>query len=72
VLVYVVDGSAADPWADLETVRAEVTPKTPGERAISRAASRATTKVEGSVVENAPPRRFVWFGPRQQRGQGRP
>jgi hypothetical protein len=62
--------------AAVETVRAEVTPKAPGERAISRAASRAasraTTKVEGSVVEDAPPRRFVWFGPRQQRGQGRP
>jgi hypothetical protein len=28
--------------------------------------------VEGSVIENDAPRRFVWFGPRQQRGRGRP
>jgi GTP-binding protein len=30
VLVYVLDGSAADPWADLETVRKEVEQFSPG------------------------------------------
>jgi hypothetical protein len=51
----------------VETVRAEVTPRV--EKAVT---VEGPVTVEGSVVEDRAPRRFVWFGPRQQRGRGRP
>jgi hypothetical protein len=63
--------------APVQTVRAEITRRSARERsAITTPGSGGTgsgrVSVEGSVIEDDSPRRFVWFGPRQQRGRGRP
>lgn len=55
----------------VQTVLAEVTAGV-SEVPAGVAPGPATVTVEGSVLEHRTPRRFVWFGPRQQRGRGRP
>jgi hypothetical protein len=57
----------------VETVRAEIRSRTPGDPARTMTGAGAErVSVAGSVAEKDAPRRFVWFGSRQQRGRGRP
>jgi hypothetical protein len=77
VAITAVPLGRATPLATpVETVLVEVTPT--GRTAVSSAEkpSPATAEnpviVEGSILENDAPRRYVWFGPRQSRRRGRP
>jgi len=60
----------------VETVRAEVRPVAEGSGLEGEGSGLdgegSVLGGEGSVLEGRPPRRYVWFGPRRQRGRGRP
>jgi hypothetical protein len=73
VAITAVPLGRATPLATpVETVLVEVTPTGRTAEKPSPATAEDPVIVEGSILENDAPRRYVWFGPRQPRRRGRP
>jgi len=72
VMPRVPTDRAATITAPADGVATEETAGAPEPAAAGPEPRPGSVTVEGSVQENHAPRRFVWFGPRQQRGRGRP